>query len=53
MKIPKGQLHPITSPLVSFIGEKIYPKGIVTLTIIAGTYPAQISKDIEKILTTT
>ena len=53
MKIPKEQLCPFTSPLVSFTGDKIYPKGIVTLTIITRTYIAQISWDIEKILTTT
>ena len=53
MKISERQLRPITSPLISFTGYKIYPKGIVTLTIIVGTYLAQKSKDIEKILTTT
>ena len=53
MKIPKEQLRPFTSPIVSFTCDKIYPKGIVTLTIIARTYTAQISRDIEKILTTT
>ena len=53
MKIAKEWLHPFTSPLVSFTGDKIYPKGIVTLTIITRTYIAQISWDIEKILTTT
>jgi len=47
MKIAKERLHPFTSPLVSFIGDKIYPKGVVTLTIIARTYPTQISKEID------
>ena len=53
MKKREEQLCPFTSPFVSFISDKIYPKGVVTLTIIAETYPAQISKNIEKILTST
>lgn len=47
MKIVKERLHPFKSPLVSFTGDKIYPKEVVTLTIIARTYPAQISKEID------
>ena len=33
--------------MVSFIGDKIVPRGIVTLTIIARTYPAQVTKEID------
>lgn len=47
MKISKESLLPFISPLVSFTGDKIYPMGIVRLTIIAGTYSAQISKKID------
>lgn len=30
-----------------FTGDKVYPNEVVTLTIIARTYPAQISKEID------
>ena len=46
MKLDKKRIGPFTSPLVSFTGERIIPRGIVTLTIIAGTYPAQVTKEI-------
>ena len=36
-KDPK-RLCPFESPLVSFSGDKVYPRGIVTLTITAGSY---------------
>ena len=39
LKLDPKRLHPFDSPLVSFSGDKVYPKGIVTLTIIVGTYP--------------
>ena len=32
---------------MSFIGDRFIPKGVVMLTIIAGTYPAQVSKKID------
>ena len=34
-------------PLVSFTGDRIVPRDIVTLTIIIGTYPAQVTKEID------
>ena len=46
MKQDKRMIRPFTSPLVSFTGDRIVPRGIVTLTVIAGTYPAQITKEI-------
>jgi len=33
--------------LVSFSGEKVYPKGIVTLIVVAGMFPNQVKKDID------
>lgn len=39
--------QPFTSPLVSFIKDTIIPKGVIKLTIIAGTFPAQVSKEID------
>ena len=47
MKLNKERLRPFTSPLVSFIRDKVIPKGVVKLTIITSTYPAQVSKEID------
>ena len=33
--------------MVSFIEDKVIPKDVVKLTIIARTYPTQVSKDID------
>ena len=46
MKLDKKRIKPFTSPLVSFIGDKIIPRGIVTLIVTARNYPAQIIKEI-------
>ena len=40
MKLDKKRIRPFTSPLVSCTGDRIIPRGIITLTMIAGTYPA-------------
>ena len=47
MKLDKKRIKPFTSPLVSFTGDRIVPRGIVTLSIIIGTYPAQVIKEID------
>ena len=47
MKLDKKRIRPFTSPLVSFTENRIVPRGIVTLTVIAGTYPAQVTKEID------
>ena len=46
MKLDKRRIRPFISPLVSFTGDRIVLRGIVTLTVIAGTYPAQVTKEI-------
>ena len=46
MKLDKKSIRPFILPLVSFTGDRIVPGGIVTLTVITGTYPAQITKKI-------
>ena len=46
MKLDKKRIKPFTSPLVSFTGDKIIPRGIVTLIVTARNYPAQIIKEI-------
>ena len=45
MKLDKKSIRPFILPLVSFTGDRIVPGGIVTLTVITGTYPAQVNKE--------
>ena len=39
LKLNPGRLRPFESPLVSFNGDMVYPKGIVTLIVTVGSYP--------------
>ena len=39
LKLDPGRLCPFDFPLVSFSGDRVYPKGIVTLMVIAETHP--------------
>ena len=39
LKLDPGRLRPFESPIVSFSGDRVYPKGIVTLTVTVGSYP--------------
>jgi len=47
MKSSPKCLRPFGSPLVSFSGDHIYPKGIISLLITAGTHPAQVTKEVD------
>ena len=47
MKLDKRRIGPFTSPLVSFNRDRIVPRGIITLTMIIGTYAAQITEQID------
>jgi len=47
MKIDLKRLHPFKSPLVGFIEDRVYQKEIISLLIIAGIYPAQVTKGID------
>ena len=47
MKLDKKRIRPFTLPLVSFTGDRIVSRGIVTLAVIAGTYPTQVTKEID------
>ena len=38
LRLDPRRLHPFDSPLVNFNGGRVYPKGIVTLTVTVGTY---------------
>ena len=39
LKLDPGRLRPFESPLISFNGDRVYPKGIVTLMVTVGSYP--------------
>ena len=47
MKLDKIRIRPFTFPLVSFTGDRIVPRGIITLIVIASTYPTQVTKEID------
>ena len=40
MKLDPKHLRPFGSPLVSFSGDHVFPKGIISLLITVGTHPA-------------
>ena len=39
LKLNPGKLRPFDSPLISFSGDRVYPKGIVTPMVTVGTHP--------------
>ena len=39
LRLDLGRLQPFDSPFVSFSGDRVYPKDIVTLTVTVGTHP--------------
>ena len=43
LKLDPGRLSLFDSPLVSFNGDQVYPKGIVTLTVTVGTHLRQLT----------
>ena len=46
MRLGQDQLHPVNSPLEGFGGMKVQPLGIVTLPMVVGAYPQQITKEV-------
>ena len=46
MRLGQDQLHPVNSPLVGFGGMKVQPIGTVTLSVVVGAYPQQVTRDI-------
>ncbi|XP_075663356.1 uncharacterized protein LOC142632930 [Castanea sativa] len=47
LKLDPSRLHPFESPLVSFSRDKVYPKGIVTLTVIVRSYMRQLTYQLD------
>ena len=46
MKLRRDQLHSVNSPLVGFAGIKVQPVGTITLPVVVGVYPQQVTKDV-------
>jgi len=44
LRVDLKRLCPFESPLISFSGDRVYPKGVVTLTVTAGSYLQQITR---------
>ena len=44
LKLDPRRLRPFDSPLISFHGDRVYPEGIVMLTVIVRTYPRQLTR---------
>ena len=47
LKLDPRRLRPFDSPLASFSGDRVYPKGIVMLMVIVGTYPRQLTRQLD------
>ena len=47
MKLDEKRLQPFESPLVSFSGDRVYPKGIITLIVTVGTHPRQLTRQLD------
>ena len=43
MRIDREQLVPINAPLVGFRGTRVFPLGVVMLSVTVGDYPQQIT----------
>ena len=46
MRIDKERLIPTNALLVGFGGSRVFPLGAVTLFVVVGDYPQQITKDV-------
>ena len=46
MKLGQDQLRPMNSPLVGFGGMKVQPAGAISLPVVVGAYPQQITKNV-------
>ena len=46
MMLGQDQLRPVNSPLVGFGGMRVKPVGTVTLSVVVGAYPQQVTRDV-------
>ena len=47
LKLDWKRLRPFESLLVNFSGDRVYPRGIGTLTVIVGTQPRQLTRQLD------
>ena len=47
LRLDPKRLRLFDSPLVSFSGDRVYPRGIVTLTVTARSYPVQLTRQVD------
>ena len=47
LKLDPKRLRLFDSLLVSFSGDRVYPRGIVTLTVTVGTYSVQLTRQLD------
>ena len=47
LKLDPRRLRPFNSPFISFSGDRVYLKGIVTLTVIVGTHSSQLTRQLD------
>ena len=47
LRLDPKRLRLFNSPLINFSGDRVYPKGIVTLTVTAGSYPVQLTRQVD------
>ncbi|XP_065624581.1 uncharacterized protein LOC112008184 [Quercus suber] len=47
LRLEPKRLRPFDSLLISFSGDRVYPRGIVTLTVTVGTDPKQLTRQID------
>ena len=50
MKVERDQLRPVNSPLVGFNGMKVQLVGTITLPMVVGAYPQQVTRDVNFLL---
>ena len=46
MRIDRERLSPTNTPLIGFGGTRVFPLGVITISITAGNYPQQITRDV-------
>ena len=46
MRLGRDQLRRVNSLLVGFGGMKVQPVGTVTLSMVVGAYPQQVTRDV-------
>ena len=46
MNLERDQLHPVYSPLVGFGGMKMQPVSTITLPVVVGAYPQQVTRNV-------